>query len=147
MSPLCLLLCLLPASRALDPALLHSAYTDTFRLSDGSALVSLESAATESMRESLRRLLACDLTDDILNFTRALPDERLLRLLLLSVAGNFTVDQSPSAIRQQCGLVADPNTGALVLRDSGTAQSVVLEVLLIVSIVCLLRAWGDKREE
>jgi hypothetical protein len=29
-----------------------------------------------------------------------------------------------------------------VLRDNAAAQSVILEVLLIVSIVCLVRAWG-----
>lgn len=131
----------------IDPQLLHSAYTDTFRLSDGSSLVSVESAATDAMQDSLRRLVACDPPLDILNFTRALPDDRLLRLLLLAVAGNFTVDQSPSALQQQCGIVVDPGTGALILRDSRATQSVVLEVLLIVSIVCLLRAWGDQREE
>jgi hypothetical protein len=130
-----------------DPELLHSAYTDTFHLSDGSTLVSVESAATEAMQESLQRLLACGPRVNLLNFTRSLPDERLLKLLLLSVAGNFTVDQSPSALQQQCGIVVDPGTGALILRDSRATQSVILEVLLIVSIVCLLRAWGGVRGE
>ena len=68
----------------------------------------------------------------------------MLGLLLLAVAGDFTVDQSPSALPQRCGIVVDPGTGALVLRDNAVAQSVVLEVLLIVSIVCLLSAWARK---
>ena len=131
----------------IDPELLHSAYTDTFHLSDGSSLVSVESAATDAMQDSLRRLVACGPSADVLNFTRTLPDQRLLRLLLLAVAGNFTVDQSPSALQQQCGIVVDPGTGALILRDSRATQSVILEVLLIVSIVCLLRAWGDRRDD
>ena len=82
---------------------------------------------------------------EILGAARALPDAALLQVLLLAVAGNFTVDQSPSALQQQCGIVVDGGTGALVLRDNSATQSVILEVLLIVSIVCLLRAWGEKK--
>lgn len=146
MSPVLLVFALLALpARGMDSQMLFNAYTETFRLTDGSTLVSVESAATEAMRGSLRRLLASD--DDPLNATRALPDDRLLKLLLLAVAGNFTVDQSPSVPPQPCGIVVDPTTGALLLRDRGATQSVVLEVLLIVSIVCLLRAWGDRREE
>jgi hypothetical protein len=99
------------------------------------------------MRGSVQRLLAVgsgggSSLPNFLNHTRALPDDRLLSILLLAVAGNFTVDQSPSALPQRCGIVVDPGSGALVLRDNAAAQSVILEVLLIVSIVCLVRAWG-----
>ena len=134
--------------------LLHDAYATTFRLRDGSALASVDTAALEAMRGSVERLLAVrwvgnnldnnleDGLNHLLNHTRALPDDRLLSILLLAVAGNFTVDQSPSAIPQRCGIVVDPGSGALVLRDNAAAQSVILEVLLIVSIVCLVRAWS-----
>ena len=138
--------------------LLHDAYASTFRLRDGSALASVDTAALEAMRGSVERLLAVrrggdnldnnldnnleDGLNHLLNHTRALPDDRLLSILLLAVAGNFTVDQSPSAIPQRCGIVVDPGSGALVLRDNAAAQSVILEVLLIVSIVCLVRAWS-----
>ena len=80
------------------------------------------------------------------NLTRSLPDDRLLGLLLLAVAGNFTVDQSPSALPQKCRIVVDTGTGALMLRENTVAQSVILEELLIVSIVCLLSAWGRSKE-
>ena len=138
----CVFLCLpaLPAAD-LDRALLRDVYTDIFRLRDGSTLTSVDSTALNAMHGSVRRILAAG-DGDILNHTRALPDDRLLGLLLLAVAGNFTVDQSPSALPQKCGIVVDPGTGALVLRDNAVAQSVVLEVLLVVSIVCLLLAWG-----
>lgn len=138
-------LCLLcePSLADLDHALLHDTYTSIFRLRDGSALTSVDSTAVEAMRGSVGRLLAAGDGVDFLNLTRSLPDDRLLGLLLLAVAGNFTVDQSPSAIPQKCGIVVDPGTGALVLRDNAVAQSVILEVLLIVSIVCLLGAWGN----
>jgi hypothetical protein len=43
---------------------------------------------------------------------------------------------------QRCGIVVDPSSGALVLQDSAATQSVILETLLIVSIVCLVKAWG-----
>ena len=133
--------------------LLHDAYASTFRLRDGSALASVDTAALEAMRGSVERLLAVrrggdnldnleDGLNHLLNHTRTLPDDRLLSILLLAVAGNFTVDQSPSAIPQRCGIVVDPGSGALVLRDNAAAQSVILEVLLIVSIVCLVRAWS-----
>ena len=124
----------------LDHTLLHDAYTSTFRLRDGSSLASVDASALSAMRGSIERLLGTPL--NFLNYTRALPDDRLLSILLLAVAGNFTVDQSPSALPQRCGIVVDPGSGALVLRDNAAAQSVILEVLLIVSIVCLVRAWG-----
>ena len=127
----------------IDPILLHTVYTSIFRLRDGSALTSVDSTSIDAMKGSVQRILAADGGGmDWLNLTRSLPDDRLLGLLLLAVAGNFTVDQSPSALPQKCGIVVDPGSGALVLRDNAAAQSVILEVLLIVSIVCLVRAWG-----
>lgn len=136
------------ASAFLDPILLHDVYTSTFRLRDGSTLTSVDSTTIDAMKGSVRRILAVEggNVTDVLNLTRSLPDDRLLGLLLLAVAGNFTVDQSPSALPQKCGIVVDPGTGALMLRDNTVAQSVVLEVLLIVSIVCLLSAWGTIKE-
>ena len=130
----------------LDATLLHTVYTSVFRLRDGSTLTSVDSTTIDAMRGSVRRILAAESGVDMLNLTRSLPDDRLLGLLLLAVAGNFTVDQSPSALPQKCGIVVDPGTGALVLRDNTVAQSVILEVLLIVSIVCLLSAWGAQKE-
>ncbi len=145
--PRAALLLLLPLlAGCLDPTLLHDTYATVFRLRDGSTLSSVDSTALRAMRGSLGRLLAAGQGVDILNLTRSLPDERLLGLLLLAVAGNFTVDQSPSAIPQRCGIVVDPGSGALLLRDNAVAQSVILEVLLIVSIVCLLGAWGARKE-
>ena len=146
---LCALVCVCPTdftdySDAVDPTLLHDTYTATFRLRDGSTLASVDAAALTAMRGSVQRLLAVGKGGDILNHTRTLPDDRLLGILLLAVAGNFTVGQS-TALPQRCGIVVDPGSGALVLRDNAAAQSVILEVLLIVSIVCLVRAWGGSK--
>ena len=146
---LCALVCVYPTdftdySDAVDPTLLHDTYTDTFRLRDGSTLASVDAAALTAMRGSVQRLLAVGEGSDLLNHTRTLPDDRLLGILLLAVAGNFTVGQS-TALPQRCGIVVDPGSGALVLRDNAAAQSVILEVLLIVSIVCLVRAWGGSK--
>ena len=146
---LCALVCVCPTdftdySNAVDPTLLYDTYTDTFRLRDGSTLASVDAAALTAMRGSVQRLLAVGEGGDILNHTRTLPDDRLLGILLLAVAGNFTVGQS-TALPQRCGIVVDPGSGALVLRDNAAAQSVILEVLLIVSIVCLVRAWGGSK--
>jgi hypothetical protein len=77
---------------------------------------------------------------------RNLSDAALLQILFLAVVGNFTVDQdvaSSQALGQKCTLVVDPGSGRLVLRDNSVNQSIVLEVLLIISIVCLLKAWED----
>ena len=131
-----------PLDMQLDRTLLHDTYASTFRLRDGSALSSVDSEALNAMRGSVQRLLAVGDNVSFLNHTRTLPDSRLLSILLLAVAGNFTVDQSPSALPQKCGIVVDSGSGALMLRDNAVAQSVILEVLLIVSIVCLVRAWG-----
>ena len=136
-----------PLDIQLDSTLLHDTYASTFRLRDGSTLSSVDSEALHAMRDSVQRLLAVGENVSFLNHTRSLPDDRLLGILLLAVAGNFTVDQSPSAIPQKCGIVVDSATGALMLRDNAAAQSVILEVLLIVSIVCLVRAWGGGKAQ
>jgi len=125
-----------------DPSLMHSVYTDTFRLRDGSVLTAIESTCVSSMRDSLGKLVASNNNNSVVAQARTLPDDRLLKILMLAVAGNFTVDQGASALPQKCGIVVDPGTGALVLKDRSEAQSVILEVLLIISILCLLRAWG-----
>jgi hypothetical protein len=93
------------------------------------------------MRGGVQRLLAVGPGADFLGVARELPDEDLLRILFLAVVGNFTTDQSPSALPQRCAMVVDPGSGGLVIKDSRATQSVILEVLLIVSIVCLLKAW------
>lgn len=146
-SQLISLLLLLSVSNSvsiLDPStsLTRDVYTQVFRLNDGSHLANTDTAAVTSMVNNVQRLLDCRPGDDILEHARNASDSDILRLLFLAVAGNFTVDQSPSALPQRCALVIDPGTGSLMFRDSGTTRSVILEVLLIVSIVCLLRAWG-----
>lgn len=141
---LLLILPLFCAAPPVDPLLLHTVYTSVFRLRDGSTLAGVDAAALETMRGNLQRLVD-NTTAEILPAVRALPDDRLLGLMLLAVVGNFTTYQGASALPQECGVVVDGGTGALVMRNSSAAQSVILEVLLIVSIVCLLRAWGDKK--
>ena len=121
----------------------QSVYGSVFRLRDGSILANADTSAVNSMLDNSRRLLACRPGDDVIGTARNASDAAILRILFLAVAGNFTVDQSPSALPQRCGLVTDPMTGALVLRDNSVTRSVILEVLVIVSIVCLLRVWGS----
>ena len=138
---LCFLL-ISPCLCEVDPDLMHSVYTETFRLRDGSVLTAIESTCVRAMLGSLGKLVGSENRSSVLAQARSLPDDRLLKILMLAVAGNFTVDQGASALPQKCGIVVDPGTGALVLKDKSEAQSVILEVLLIISILCLLRAWG-----
>jgi hypothetical protein len=119
----------------------HRVYENVFRLRDGSHLGAARGRAVDAMRGGVQRLLAVGPDADFLGVARDLPDEDLLRILFLAVVGNFTTDQSPSALPQRCAMVVDPGSGGLVVKDARATQSVILEVLLIVSIVCLLRAW------
>ena len=125
--------------------LFSQVYSEVFRLRDGSRLGNGNSRVIDAMQSSVQRLLATGGDTDLLNVARSLPDEELLRVLFLAVVGNFTTDQSPSALPQRCALVVDAASGNFILKDSGSQQSVILEVLLIVSIVCLVRAWGGGR--
>lgn len=136
-----LLVLIVNAEQTVDGSLFYNVYGDVFTMRDGSKLSEGESRAVDAMQGSVQRLLAVGTGTDLLSAARALPDEELLRVLFLAVVGNFTTDQSPSALPQRCALVVDPVSGGFVLKDVGTTQSVILEVLLIVSIVCLLRAW------
>jgi hypothetical protein len=131
------------STSAFDTKLLaRDVYTQVFRLSDGSHLANTDTAAVNSMLDNVHRLLACRPGDDVIGILRNNSDGDILRTLFLSVAGNFAVEQSSSALPQRCALVVDPGTGSLMFRDSSTTRSVIIEVLLVVSIVCLLRAWG-----
>jgi len=101
-----------------------------------------------AMLRNAKRLLSLQEISDqqIPNATRALSDAEIFRLVFLAVAGNFVVDHAESAaLPQRCALVVNPGSGGLVLRDNLSTQSVVLEVLVIVSIICLLRAWDGIR--
>ena len=128
-------------SQAIPDFIYHRVYDDVFRLRDGSSLGGGWNRAMDAMQGSIQRLLAVGTGSEILTVARSLPDEDLLRVLFLAVVGNFTTDQSPSALPQKCALVVDPVSGSFVLKDVSMTQSTILEVLLIVSIVCLLRAW------
>jgi len=128
----------------IEAGLLHRVYSDVFKLSDGSRLGGGGSKALDAIQGGVRRLLAVGVDSDVFEAARALPDEELLRILFLAVVGGVATDQSPSAFPQKCALVVDPGSGGFTIKDAGTTQSVILEVLLIVSIVCLLRAWWGK---
>jgi hypothetical protein len=134
-------LCKPVLSEELDISLFHTVYSSVFTMRDGSRLSFSESRAVDAMQGSVQRLLSVGKDTDLLGAARELKDEDLLRILFLAVVGNFTVDQSPSALPQRCALVIDPASGGFVLKDTGATQSVILEVLLLVSIVCLLKAW------
>lgn len=122
--------------------LARDVYTQVFRLSDGSHLANTDTAAVNSMMDNVHRLLACRPGDDVIGIFRNNSDSDILKVLFLSVAGSFAVEQSSSALPQRCALVVDPGTGSLMFRDSSATRSVIIEVLLVISIVCLLRAWG-----
>ena len=121
--------------------LFSDVYSDVFTMRDGSQLGESKSRALDAMQGSVQRLLAVGANADMLDAARALPDEEMLRILFLAVVGNFSTYQSPSALPQKCAVVVDPVSGGFVQKDISTTQSVILEILLIVSIVCLLRAW------
>ena len=146
-----------------------------FRLRDGSQLAGGDSETLNAMVYNIKRLLLgisppstplpfiSDIQNpnnqnpnnqnlnhnitELMHFVRTLPDMDLMRVLLLAVAGDFIVDHSPSAIQQRCAVVVDPGSGGLVLRDNNASQSVILDVLLIVSIVFLLKAWGGEESK
>lgn len=128
-------------AQSIPEYLFHQVYDDVFRLRDGSSLGGGWNRAMDAMQGSIQRLLAVGSGAEILATARSLSDEDLLRVLFLAVVGNFTTDQSPSALPQKCALVVDPASGSFVLKDVSMTQSIILEVLLIVSIVCLLSAW------
>jgi len=133
--------CIHAYTQAIDTDLFLDVYNDVFTIRDGSELGMEWGRAADTMQGSVQRLLGVGPNLDILNVSRTLSDENMLKLLFLAVVGNITTYQSSSALPQKCAFVVDPTTGGFVLKNVGTSQSVILEVLLIISIVCLLRAW------
>ena len=127
--------------------LFRQVYGDIFTLKDGSSLAETDTRALDTIKTGIQRLLGLPPGVGVLGAARTLPNEELVRILFLAVAGNFTVADrlGSGSLQQKCALVVDPGTGELMLRDGGQAQSVILEVLLIVSILCLMRSWGLKQ--
>ena len=127
-------------------------YNRLFTLQDGSKLGYPDTRALDTLRASVRRLLVFPVegmnevsVGGLIEQCRSLPDTSLLQVLFLAVVGQFTLYQSPAALPQKCALVVDASSGELTLKDSHGTQSVILEVLIIVSILCLMKAWVDQR--
>ena len=134
-------------SVGLAQTLENQVYLSTFRLEDGSQLSEANTISVQVMLHNARRLLAVDSMRDVVNATRSADDQTLLKILYLAVAGNFVVSRDrPGAFQQRCALVIDPGTSGLVLQDNSSTQYVILEVLVIVSILCLLRAWSGSEK-
>jgi len=94
--------------------------------------------------QNVKRLLSYPNATDVVGAARNQSDEKILKLLFLAVAGNFVINPlEKTALPQRCSLSVNPGTGMLILNDNTSTQNIVLECLVIISIVCLLRAWGD----
>ena len=144
---------------AIASALPIQVYSSVFSLRDGSEISPLGLRAVDTMVLHVGRLLDFQAVpssgqgeegggDSILEFARRnISDAHLWKILFLAVAGNSTVYQprAAQAVPQQCALVADPATGELAFFDSGNTRSVILEVLLIICLLCLLRAWSKMK--
>jgi hypothetical protein len=122
-------------------------YSNTFLMSDGSELTDVKHNAVNGMIQNARRLLEIPNNESITSSVRNSSDDKILKIIFLAVAGNFVVYQGHSGtISQTCSLVINPGSGALVLRDNFNTQSVIMEVLVIVSIICLLRSWKEDKD-
>lgn len=140
-----LILSLLPLTST-DPQfvlLSNQVFREVFKLKDGSQLTETNPISVSLVTNNIARLLNTASTpSNVLNATRASSDKDLLKILYLAVAGNFVVEsREQDVLSRRCTIVVDPGTTALVVEDTSSTQYVILEVLIIVSIICLLRAW------
>ena len=136
----------LHALTSMDPQfvlLSNQVFREVFKLKDGSQLTETNPISVILVTNSIARLLNTASTpSSVLNATRASSDRELLKILYLAVAGNFVVERKEQdVLSRRCTIVVDPGTTALVVEDTSSTQYVILEVLIIVSIICLLRAW------
>ena len=120
----------------------NQVFREVFKLKDGSQLTDTNPISVTLMTNNVARLINTASISNVLNATRASSDRDLLKMLFLAVAGNFVVEnKEQDVLNRRCTLVVDPGTSALVVEDTSSTQYVILEVLVIVSIICLLRAW------
>lgn len=134
--------CICTTNDALMTILSNQVFREVFKLKDGSQLTDTNPISVTLMTNNVARLINTASISNVLNATRASSDRDLLKLLFLAVAGNFVVEnKEQDVLNRRCTLVVDPGTSALVVEDTSSTQYVILEVLVIVSIICLLRAW------
>ena len=124
----------------MEPVLLHAENSSTFQLRDRSVLAIVDAFVLNSMRGDLQEHLqgAGMASKELLSAAMALPNNRLLGILQLTYY-HFTKQQS-SVLSQDCGIVINTWTRALMLNNNISTQSGILGVLLIMSKVCLLGA-------
>jgi len=124
---------------------LVAAYNAVFSVSGG-APVLRPGSHTEYAEDLLRRLIGADPWRPLdLAAVRAMPEDRLLRILFKAVAGNFI--SGPSALRSDvCRLEADKVTGTIeVTRDGGENEAVLIVITLI--LLCVVAAMIYRREK
>lgn len=100
--------------------------------------------AVTELEQQVKRLLGTDPSLDLnVSAVRALPDPELLRLLLLSVMGNYT-SSAANDWQRPCSIVVDPRSGLLTLQDPPALASLAMKVVMMLLVAVQFKAWVDE---
>jgi len=132
-----LALCLAALSCAsATPPYFASVANGALRIKGDAVLGPLDTVPIDRLEQQVKRVMGADPSLPLnMSQVAGLPEQALLRILLLAVIGNFT-SSAAAAWQQPCSLVVDPSDGSFVLdggpgRDAQAIKAVVILLLIV----------------
>lgn len=128
---------------AATPPYFASVANSVLRTRGGVMLGRLDTAPIMRLEQQVKRVLAADPSLP-LNVTQAatLPEEALLKILLLAVLGNFT-SSAAASWEQPCSILLDPVDGRFVRADSSSLENSALRVIVLLLMLVEFGRWGQ----
>lgn len=94
----------------------------------------VQTLAVRELEQQVKRVMGADPALPLnVSSLRERPDPELLRILLLSVLGNYTTAVAPNW-GQPCRLVIDPLSGKVAPEDTPPTESIALKVVVVLLI-------------
>jgi hypothetical protein len=131
------------------PDYFASVANQALRLQGGALLGGdLHVQAVTELEQQVKRVMGADPSLPLnVSALRDRPDPELLRILFLSVLGNFTSAAAPDW-NQACRLVVDPTTGRVALQEAPLTVSISLKVVVVLLVAAqMLRKMADAQQK
>lgn len=121
---------------AATPPYFASVANSVLRLRGGALLGPLNTAPILRLEQQVKRVLGADPSQPLnVSDAQALPEDAILKILLLAVLGNFT-SSAAASWEQPCSILLDPEDGRFVRADrEGQERTALMVVVLLLMLV------------
>jgi hypothetical protein len=103
----------------------------------------LDTAPILRLEQQVKRVMAADPSLPLnVSAALALPEEAMLKILLLAVLGNFT-SSAAASWQQPCSILLDPADGRFVRADGGSLENSALRVVVLLLMLIEFGRWAQ----